>query len=266
MTRIRTKTCLTLISLCALLHGCSSVPGPSKEALTELAPSGTLRAAINFGNPVLAAKDPITSRPSGVSIDIANALAKRLGVPLRLVPFDSAGSVVSAARNDEWDIAFVARDPARAKEMLQTAPYISIEGGYMVRDDSSFRSNDEVDVDGVRVAVGAGSAYDLYLSRALQHAKVVRAATSPGVTPLFLANHLDVAAGVKQQLLRDAAQNPGLRLLPGSFMRIDQAMATPLGHGAGAAFLDQFIAEIKSSGLVQQSLAAHKIEGVEVPP
>lgn len=242
------------------------MPKPSNEVLKQLAPSGTLRAAINFGNPVLAAKDVATSEPSGVSIDIARALANRLGVPLRVVPFESAGSVVAAARNDEWDVAFVARDPARAKEMLQTAPYVSIEGAYLVRNDSPLKSNEEVDAEGIRIAVGAGSAYDLYLSRTLQHATIVRAKTSPGVTPLFLADHLEAAAGVKQQLLRDASTTPGLRILPGSFMRIDQAMATPLANNAGAAFLDQFIAEIKASGLIQQSLAKHKIEGVAIPP
>jgi polar amino acid transport system substrate-binding protein len=180
MTRIRTATCLTLISLHVLLQGCSTVPKPSNEVLKQLAPSGTLRAAINFGNPVLAAKDVATSEPSGVSIDIARALANRLGVPLRVVPFESAGSVVAAARNDEWDVAFVARDPARAKEMLQTAPYVSIEGAYLVRNDSPLKSNEEVDAEGIRIAVGAGSAYDLYLSRTLQHATIVRAKTSPG--------------------------------------------------------------------------------------
>jgi polar amino acid transport system substrate-binding protein len=242
------------------------MPKPTDAVVKELASGGTLRAAINFGNPVLAAKDPLTSEPSGVSIDIARELAKRLGVPLRLVPFDSAGSVVNAARNDEWDIAFVARDPLRAKEMLQTVPYVSIEGAYLVHDDSPLKSNDEVDVDGTRVAVGAGSAYDLYLSRTLQHAQLVRAPTSPAVTPLFLSQHLDVAAGVKQQLLRDAANTAGLRILPGAFMQIDQAMATPLQNTAAEAYLNEFIADLKTSGLIRQSLTAHKVEGVTIPP
>jgi polar amino acid transport system substrate-binding protein len=267
MNALHIVRCLALSFLSAsVLFGCNTVPKPSDEVLSQLAPDGTLRAAINFGNPVLAAKDAKTAEPSGVSIDLARLIAARLGVRLRFVPFESAGSVVKAARDNQWDIAFVALDPLRAKEMLQTSPYVAIEGAYLVPDASPLKSNDEVDRDGVRIAVGAGSAYDLFLSRTIKHAELVRANTSPEVTPLFLARHLEVAAGVKQQLLRDAAGTPGLRILPGSFMRIDQAMATRLGNDAGAAFLDQFIADMKKTGEIQRLLALHQLEGVAVSP
>ena len=151
----------------------------SREAAAQLAPSGTLRAAINFGNPVLAGKDATTGGPRGVSVDLARELAKRIGVPLEVVTFSAAGKVVEAIGT--WDVAFLAIDPARADDMDFTAPYVVVEGAYLVPQDSAIRSNDDVDRAGVRVVVGAGSAYDLYLTRELKRARIVRAPTSPMV-------------------------------------------------------------------------------------
>jgi polar amino acid transport system substrate-binding protein len=242
------------------------MPNPSDEARAQLTPHKVLRAAINFGNPILANKDPGTAEPSGVSVDLARALAERLGVPLRLVPFESAGSVVKAVRQDEWDVAFVAVDPVRGQELLQTAPYVLIEGAYLVADDSPLTSNDEVDQPGTSVVVASGSAYDLYLTRTLKQATIVRTQTSPEVTDYFVTHRHDVAAGVKQQLMTDAARLKGLRLLPGRFMQIDQAMATPQGRPAALSFLQQFVAEMKSSGFIDRSLKAHHIEGAQVAP
>jgi polar amino acid transport system substrate-binding protein len=255
-------TALVLFSLA----GCSSMPKPSEQVITQLAPQRVLRAAINFGNPILASKDPGTAEPSGVSVDLARALAERLGVQLRLVPFESAGSVVKAVHHDEWDVAFVAVDPVRGEDLLQTAPYVMIEGAYLVRDDSLLRDNDDVDRPGTTVVVASGSAYDLYLTRTLKQATIVRTQTSPEVTDYFVTHQQDVAAGVKQQLMKDALRIKGLRLLPGRFMRIDQAMATPKGRTAALAYLQQFVAEMKSTGFIERSLKAHHIEGAEVAP
>jgi polar amino acid transport system substrate-binding protein len=232
----------------------------------ELAPGGILRAAINLGNPILAARDPQSGELSGVSVDLARALASRVGLPLRLVTYRSAGEVVDAAALDAWDVAFVALDPKRAETLAQTAPYLTIEGAYLVRQNSLIHSNEDVDRDAIRIAVGAKSAYDLYLSRTLQHARLVRVPSSPEVTERFLAEGLDVAAGVRQQLQADAARIPGLRLLPGHFMEIEQALATPREHRASMKELNAFLSEYRRSGFLERSLAIHHIEGAEVVP
>ena len=239
---------------------------PSYEAKRDLAPNGRMYAAINFGNPILAVKNPVTGDPSGVSVDLSRELARRLGASVQLVTFDSAGKVVEALKGGSLDVAFVAIDPARAVDISYSAAYVVIEGAYLVEQNSPIRSNDEVDRPGIRVAVGAGSAYDLYLARELKQAKLVRALTSPTVVDTFLAQKLEVAAGVKQQLEADAKRLPGLRLLDGRFMVINQAMGTTKGRDAGAAYLRDFVEEMKASGFIAQSLARHKIKGAAVAP
>lgn len=253
-----------LLGLTALLQACSSVPPAAVEAL---APGGTLRAAINLGNPILANRDAATGHPKGVSVDLTRELAGRLGVKLELMTFSSAGKVVEALKANQVDIAFVAIDPLRGQDVLYSAPYVVIEGAYLVRQDSPIRRNEEVDRPGTRVAVGAGSAYDLYLRRELKQAKLVQAPTSPAVVDFFLAKNLEVAAGVKQQLEADAKRVPGLRLLDGRFMVINQAMGTPRVRGeAGVTYLRGFIEDMKASGFVAQALQRHGIEGAAVAP
>jgi len=249
-----------------LLASCAMTSQAPPAARSDLAPTGTLRAAINFGNPILAARDATTGEPRGVSVDLSRELARRLGVPVQFVTYDAAGRVVEGLKAGAWDVAYVAIDPARAVDISYTAPYVVIEGAYLVPQGSPIRSNADVDREGVRVAVGAGSAYDLYLARNLKHAKIVRAPTSPAVTDLFVAQQLDVAAGVKQQLEADARRLPGLRLLDGRFMVINQAMGTPRGRDAGAQYLRAFVEEMKASGFVAQALERHRIEGASVAP
>jgi polar amino acid transport system substrate-binding protein len=173
---------------------------------------------------------------------------------------------VEGLKSGAWDVAYVAIDPARAVDISYTAPYVVIEGAYLVPQGSPIRSNADVDREGVRVAAGAGSAYDLFLSRNLKHAKIVRAPTSPAVTDMFVAQKLEVAAGVKQQLEADARRIPGLRLLEGRFMVINQAMGTPRGREAGAKYLREFVEEMKASGFVAQALERHRVEGASVAP
>lgn len=248
------------------LASCATVSEVPPAARSDLAPTGQLRAAINFGNPILAAKDPATGEPRGVSVDLSRELARRLGVPVQFVTYDAAGKVVEGLKSGAWDVAYLAIDPARAVDISYTAAYVVIEGAYLVTKDSPIRSNAEVDREGVRVVVGAGSAYDLFLSRNLKNAKIVRAPTSPAVTDMFVAQKLDVAAGVKQQLEADARRIPGLRLLEGRFMVINQAMGTPKGREAGAKYLREFVEEMKASGFVAQSLVRHSIDGASVAP
>jgi polar amino acid transport system substrate-binding protein len=250
--------------LAAMLAACATPSPPAPVA--ELAPTGKLRAAINFGNPILASKEAATGEPRGVSVDLARELGRRLGVPVELVTFPAAGKVVEAVTAAQVDIGFVAIDPVRGAGMLQTPPYVIIEGAYLVRNDSPIQSNAEVDRPGNRIVVGNGSAYDLYLTRELKNARLVKAPTSPAVTDVFLAEKLEVAAGVKQQLQADAKRLPGLRLLDGRFMVIQQAMGLPKGRDAGARYLAAFIEEMKSSGFVAAALARHGIEGAAVAP
>ena len=256
------------LALFAALAACSTQPmrPAPPAAVADLAPAGKLRAAINFGNPVLASKDPATGDARGVSVDLARELAARLGVPLAVVPYTAAGRVVDDARSGAWDVAFVAIDPRRGADMAQSPPYVLIEGAYLVPAGSPIRGNAEVDREGVRVVVGKGSAYDLFLTRELKRATLVRATTSGAVVDTMLKESFEVAAGVRQQLEADAKRVAGVRLLPGRFMVINQAMASQKGRDAGARYVREFIEEMKASGFVARALERHRIEGAAVAP
>lgn len=238
-----------------------------RSVITAFTPTGKLRASINIGNPILANKDPETGEPFGVSVDLANEFAKWLGVELELVVFDAAGKSVQAVSEERADFGFFAVDPLRGETIAFTAPYVLIEGFYLVRDGSPIRTHADVDQPQIRVAVGKGSAYDLFLTRELKAAQIVRAPTSPAVVQTFLEQRLDVAAGVKQQLEADAQKNAGLRLLDERFMVIRQAMGTPKSRGeAAAAALSEFVEEMKASGFVAEALERHGITGAAVAP
>lgn len=237
----------------------------SAALVAAFAPTGTLRASINLGNPILASLDPQTHQPVGVSVDLAGELAKRLGVPLQVVAVTSAGASVENVEQDKADVGFFAIDPKRGKIIEFTRPYVLIEGVYAVRNDSPITRNAEVDQPGTTVAVSKGSAYDLFLSRELHQATIVRLPTSPGIVQGFLDQHLSVAAGIRQQLAKDAAKAGGMRLLDEHFMVIRQAMGLPKARGSEAAqYLADFVEESKASGFVAKALARHKIEGAGV--
>ena len=238
---------------------------PTDDIVRAFAPTGRLRASINTGNPILAAPDGATAK--GVSVDLARGFAQRLGVPLELVVFDTAGKSVDAVTREEADIGFFAIDPKRGEGIHFTGPYVLIEGCYAVKNDSPITAMDQVDRAGVGVVVGKGSAYDLFLSRELKNAGIVRAPSSPAVVQHFLEHGADVAAGVKQQLEADAQRLGGLRLLPGRFMVIQQAMGCPRSRGEAAAqVLAGYVEEMKASGFVQQALDRHGITGAAVAP
>lgn len=253
---------LALLSA-GLLTACAAVPPAPTFAAAQLAPSGTLRAAINYGNPLLATRDA-NGEPRGVSVDLARELARRLGVPLERVIYTAAGKVVEGIRAGEWDVGFFAIDPVRAADIDFTAAYLLIEGAYLVPQDSPIRDNEEVDRAGVNVVVGRGSAYDLYLTRALKQATLLRAPTSQAVTDTMVAERVEVAAGVKQQMQADARRLPGLRLLDGRLMEIRQAMALPKGRAAGAVYLREFVEEMKASGYIAEALRRHGVAGAVV--
>ena len=238
----------------------------TSQIRTAFLPAGVLRASINLGNPVLAGRDA-TGAPAGVSVDLTRELAARLQAQLELVVFDAAGESVAAVTQERADVGFFAIDPLRGEGLHFTRPYILIEGGYLVREDSPVRDNAQVDAAGMRVMVGKGSAYDLYLTRALKHAAIVRASTSPTVVREFLAQGADVAAGVRQQIEADAALQAGLRVLPGRFMVIEQAMGLPRARSAAAAaFLAHFVEDMKRTGFVAAALERFGIRGARVAP
>jgi len=257
----------TFLALVAALgFSCATLPTVPPGARSELAPTGKLRAAINFGNPVLAQKDPASGEPRGVSVDLARELGRRLGVPVELITYDAAGKVFAALKTGAWDIAFLAIDPARAAEITFTAPYVVIEGTYLVPADSPLRTIQDVDRDGVRVAVGNKSAYDLYLTRTLKRAQLIRVPTSPEAIDIFLKDKLEAVAGVKQPLLQFAKTHPHVRVMDGRFMVIEQAMGTPKGREAGARYLREFIEEMKASGFVAKGLARSGQSDATVAP
>lgn len=237
--------------------------GPDLAA--RFAPSGRLRATINLGNPILAGVEPGSPAPHGVSVDLSEQLARRIGVELQLEVVDAAGKAVAAVTTNDADIGFFAIDPVRGAGIAFTAPYLTIEGAYLVRADSPIASNADVDRKGNRVVVGKDSAYDLYLTRELHDAAIVRAPTSPSVTDTFVREGAQVAAGVRQQMQADSRRVPGLRLLDGRFMVIEQAMGVSKGRGNDvAACLAAFVEEMKATGFVQRSLDRHRIDGASV--
>jgi polar amino acid transport system substrate-binding protein len=237
------------------------------KVLKDLAPTGKLRAAINLGNSVLAQSDE-AGKPKGITPDLARELGKQLGVPVELVTYNAAGKVFDAVKKGEWDIAFVAIEPVRAAEIEFSAPYVIIEGCYMVPKDSPIKAISDVDRPGIRIAVGVGSAYDLYLTRTIKNATVTRASMGGGkaMIDMFVNDKLEVAAGVKQPLVAYAEKHPEVRMIDGAFMQIQQAMGTPKGRLAGAEYLRAFVEEMKASGFVAAAIKRSNQQAAVAPP
>ena len=240
-------------------------PDPATVAL--LAPTGRLRASINLGNPILANTDPATGRARGVSVDLAHALAERLGVPLETIEFPAATKSVDAVTGGAADVGFFAIDPLRGAEIAFTDAYILIEGAYLVREDSPCRANEDVDRPGTTVVVGQGSAYDLFLTRELKQAEFVRVSGAAEVVRTLKDGGADVAGGIRQVLVEVAAGDAALRVLPGRFMVIRQAMGLARTRGPAAeAALRAFVEDMKASGFVAQAMARHAVAGATVAP
>jgi polar amino acid transport system substrate-binding protein len=241
------------------------MPDPATVAL--FAPTGRLRASINLGNPILAGTDPATGRAHGVSVDLAQALADRLGVPLETIEFPAATKSVDAVAGGAADVGFFAIDPLRGAEIAFTDAYLLIEGAWLVRGDSPCTINEDVDREGTTVVVGKGSAYDLFLTRELKHAAFVRVPTAVEVVQALRARQADAAGGIRQYLVEVADRTPGLRVLPGRFMVIRQAMGVARRRGnAAAAALHAFVEEMKASGFVAEAMRRHGVAGAAVAP
>jgi polar amino acid transport system substrate-binding protein len=238
----------------------------SAAVRADLAPTGTLRVGINHGNLVLAQKNPTTGEVKGVAVDMAGELGRRLGVPVTLVQYSSAGQMTDALAAGAWDVAFLAREPGRAGEIGFTAPHLLIEGTYLVPAGAPFARAADVDREGVRIAVSEKSAYDHFLTRNIKHATLVRGSGNSAGLGLLQAGRADVIAGVRQLLLLDQAKLPGSKVLEDRFMVIEQAMGVPRGRDAGLAYAKAFIEEVKASGFVARALEKSGVRGVPVAP
>jgi polar amino acid transport system substrate-binding protein len=239
----------------------------SPALVSAFAPGGTLRASINLGNPILAHRDAASGEPAGVSVDLAREFGRRLGVPVELVAFERAALSVDAVRAERADIGFFAVDPARGEGLRFTAPYVLIEGSYLVPELSPVSENGQVDREGTRISVGAGSAYDLFLTREIHRAEVVRLEGAPRALAALRAGEVEVAAGIRQLLEAEAARAAGTRVLPGRFMVIRQAMGVPDGRGEAAQeLLASFVEEMKAGSFVADALKRHGVEGAIVAP
>jgi len=248
-----------------LVTSCAGTPRVPPAALADLAPTGTLRAGINFGNVLLTGKDAASGEPRGIVVDLARELGRRLGVPVQIVAFDAAGDMADAAKSGAWDVAFLGAEPQRAGEISFTAAYAEIESTYLVPPDSPMQSVADLDRAGVRIAVPAKTAYDLYLSRSLQHARLERAAGTDAAFKLFIDERLDAFAGLRPVLITYAGKLPGSRVLGDRFSTVQQAIGVPQGRDAGVTYLRTFVEDIKATGLVARTIDRNGIRGLSVP-
>jgi polar amino acid transport system substrate-binding protein len=238
----------------------------SQAVISELAPSGVLRAGINMANFLLVSGTGPAGEPEGVAPDMAREIASRLGVPVAYVPFARPGQLADAAGQGVWDIGLIAAEPARAQAIAFSPAYAEIEATYLVPAGSPLTTIAEVDRPGVRIAIAERSAYDLFLSRHLAHAELVRAPGLDASYELFVRDQLDALAGLRPRLLQDVEKLPGARVLDGRFTAVQQAVGTAKGNEAGAAFLRDFVEEAKASGLVARLIERHGVRGLSVAP
>jgi len=236
----------------------------SSAARSELAPGGTLRVGLNYGNFLLVLKDGPGGEPRGIAPDLGRELAKRVGVPLEFVRFDQAGKLADAVKDGKCDVGFLGAEPQRANEIAFTAAYLEIPVTFLVPAGSPIRAIADVDREGVRIAVADRSAYDLFLSRNIKKAQLVRAQGIDGSYELFVREKLDVLAGLKPRLVSDTEKLPGSRILDGQITGVQQAVGTPRTRAAAAQYLGSFVEDLKQSGLVSQIIAKHGVRGVVV--
>ena len=232
-----------------------------REALTELAPTGVLRAAINMGNALLVTGRTASGDPEGVAPDMAREIASRLGVPVAYVPYARPGELADAAGSGVWDIGLIGAEPQRAEKISFTPAYVEIEATYLVPAGSPLKTVAEVDRAGVRIAVTARSAYDLWLERNIKHAQLVRSEGGDATFKQFVEEKIEALAGLRPRLLEDVQKLPGARILDGQFTAVQQAVGTARLNTAGAAFLREFVEEAKASGLVARLIERHKVVG-----
>lgn len=233
-------------------------------ARMELTPTGKLRVGVNMSNFLLTRTDEKTGQPAGVAVDLGRELGRRLGVPVEIIPYPNPGALADAAPSGAWDVGFLGAEPQRANEIDFTAAYVEIEATYLVPAGSPLRSIADVDRDGIRIAVPTKSAYELYLTRSLKHAKLVHEKGADNAFKRFVDDKLDALAGLKPRLVTDCDKLPGSRIIEGRFTAVQQAVGTPKGRNAAAQYLREFVEEIKASGLVAKTIEANGVRGLTV--
>jgi polar amino acid transport system substrate-binding protein len=238
----------------------------TSQIVAELAPTGVLRAGINMSNFLLVTGTTPSGDPQGVAPDMAAEIARRLGVPVAYVKFERPSKLADAAGTNTWDIGLIGAEPQRAEKISFTPAYCEIEATYLVQPNSPISSIADVDRPGMRITVRRGAAYDLWLERNIKRATVLRSDSADGPFDQFVAEKLEAYAALKPQLLSDVAKLPGSKILPGHFMTVQQAIGTGKPNEAGAAFLRDFVAEAKSSGLVARLIEKHHVVGLSVAP
>jgi polar amino acid transport system substrate-binding protein len=236
------------------------------ELAPELAPSGRLRVGLNYSNFLLVLGDDAKGEPRGIAPDLGRELARRLGVPVEFVKFDGAGKLFDAVKSAACDVGFLGAEPQRANEVEFTAAYLEIPVTFLVPAGSSIRTIADVDREGVRVAVSERSAYDLFLTRTLKKAKLVRAAGIPASYDLFMSQKLEALGGLKPKLVEEQARTPGSRVLEGQVTGVQQAIGAPKGRAAAAKYLREFAEDVKRSGFVARTIEKHGVRGVTVAP
>lgn len=236
----------------------------SSAIRSALAPTGKLRVGINMSNTLLTAKDPVSGEPRGVAVDLGRELGRRLGVPVEIVPYPNPGALADAAKSGVWDVGFLGAEPQRANEIDFTAAYVEIEATYLVPGGSPLRAIADVDREGIRIAAPEKSAYELYLTRTLKHAQLVRIKGADAAFTQFVGDKFDALAGLKPRLVADAAKLPGSRILDGRFTAVQQAIGTPKGRDAGAKYLVEFVEDIKATGLVARTIEKNGVRGLTV--
>ncbi len=230
---------------------------------SELAPTGKLRVGLNMSNFLLTATDAATGKPKGIAADLGQEFGRRLGVAVELVPFPSPGALADAAKTGVWDIGFLGAEPQRANEIDFTAAYVEIEATYLLPPGSPIKAIADVDRQGVRIAISGKSAYDLYLTRHLKHAELVRE-RGEEVFRRFVADKLEAMAGLRPGLVKNQQNLPGSHILEGNFTAVQQAAGAPKGRPAGAKLLREFIEDAKASGLVAKLIEKHGVRGLTV--
>ena len=253
-----------LLLAAVLMASCATHREVTREETSQLAPNGKLRVGLNFGNVLLVSKGQEGADPRGVVVDVARELGARIGVPVQFVPYTGPGLLAEAAKSGEWDIAFLAIEPARAKTIRFTPPYVEIEAAYLVRKESPLRGVGDVDRLGVRVAVALGSAYDLYLTRSLKSAQLTSPKGTDAAVKDLRADKTDVVASIRQVLAGYADSASDVRLIEGNFMVIPQAIGMPYGRDSATNYLNAFVDDIKRSGFLQESIERNGAQGLKV--
>ena len=236
----------------------------SPAARSELAPTGTLRAGINYGNVILAGKDEKSGELRGVHVDLVRELGRQAGMPVELIGFSAAGELVAGLKAGTLDVALLSFEPTRAGEIVFSPTYLEIDATYLVPPGSPLRTTQDVDAEGVRIAITARSVYEYYLLKHLMRAKLMNAPSTHAAYELFATSKLDALVGLRPRLVVDSRMMPGSRVLDGRFMMVEQSIASPRGRDIGAKYIREFLEEVKASGFIAQSLEKNGVRGITV--